>query len=458
MSIYQPPNYLEPITIFNPANWEDAIISGSGGGGGVDIAYLNANYLKYPSAQGDETFTQLNVFTDLSVGGSAVMNNISATTSSVAVSLYPTTTTGDINIGTALVAGRLKIGTTTNSNHIGNCDITGATINNTTTTTGNLNICNNQTSGVLNLGTNANRTSAINIGNGTSNSGTISIGAVNSTVAITGSTITLNGVNQLTANSITYTTFFAGILANNLPSPYFVVFNSGATANNVGLPLLPYLGQRVIIYNSTTTTLTSTISASTAIIVPTGLTVGTPVNTIYCITGDCITVQFNGNYWFQLNKPNTNTVATTIAYTSFTPSSYNQIGYFVNFSATQVASATVATFTFSQQITGTLPAGLYFISLVNKIVAGTTAGNILNAINTGLSTGGTVATELANFATNIYPNNITMLANGIITTTCFGIYTYTSGANPYNTTSYTISTVAGTGVVCSMYMQIMRIA
>lgn len=457
MAIYSPPNYLEPITIFNPANWEPVISTG-GSGGGVDIAYLNANYLKFPSAQGDETFTQLDTTANLVVGATLVANTITASTNSTAVSLYSTTSSGNINIAPALTVGRLKIGSTTNSNHIGNCDITGATINNTATTTGNLNICNNQTSGELNLGTSANRTSAINIGNGTSNSGTISIGAVNSTVALNGSTITLNGVNQLTANSVTYTTFNAGNLANNLPSPYFVVFNSGLTANNCGLPILPYLGQRVIVYNSTTTTATSTIGAGSAIIVPTGLTVGTPVAQITCLSGDCITLQFNGNYWFQLNKPNTNTVATTIAYTSFTPTTYNQIGYFVNFTVTQAASATATTFTFSQQVTGTLPAGLYFVSLVNKITAGTTAGNILNAINTGLSTAGTVATELANFATNIYPNNITMLANGVITTTCSGIYTYTSGANPYNTTSYTIATVAGTGVVCNMYMQIMRLA
>jgi len=457
MAIYSPPNYLEPITIFNTTNWEPVISTG-GSGSGIDIAYLNANYLKFPSAQGDETFTQLDTTADLVVGATLVANTISASTNSTAVSLYGTTTSGNINIAPALTVGRLKIGTASNSNHIGSCDFSGSSINNTSTSGGAINLCNNQISGALNIGTNANRSGNINIGNGTSNSGTINIGAINSVVSLAGSSITLNGVNQLTANSVTYTTANAQSLANNLPSPYFVVFDSGLTVNFCGLPLIPYLGQRVIVYNSTTTTAVSTIGATTSIIVPTGLTVGTPTNQITCLSGDCITLQFNGNYWFQLNKPNTNTVATTIAYTSFTPTTYNQIGYFVDFTATQAASATAATFTFSQQITGTLPAGLYFISLVNKITAGTTAGNVINAINTGLSTAGTVATELANFATNIYPANVSMIANGLITTNCSGIYTYTSGANPYNTVAYTLTTVAGTGVVCNMFMRIMRMA
>jgi hypothetical protein len=51
MAIYPPPNWTEPIPIFNPINWEidDTTIT---------IEYLNAHYLKFPVAQGLETLQE----------------------------------------------------------------------------------------------------------------------------------------------------------------------------------------------------------------------------------------------------------------------------------------------------------------------------------------------------------------------------------------------------------------
>ena len=455
MAIYLPPNYLEPITIFNPANWE-TVDTATSGGSGVDIAYLDAHYLKFPSAQVDETFTQLDTTSDLNVYGNVITNTIHAHTASDTVSLYTTTTTGNIGIGTALATGTLRIGTTTNSNHIGNFDFTGVAVNNTTATTGDLNIGDTQTTGTLNIASNAARTGQITIGSGASNTGAINIGATNSVITIRGSAITINGVNQNTSNTITYTTLNVSTLADTIPSPYFVVLIAGVTVNNVFLPDIPYLGMKVVVLNYINTTSASLIRSNTPNIYPTGLTSST--NQINCIGGDCITMQYSGTNWYQLNKPNANIATNIISYASFAPTSFIQIGYYQDYAATQVASATVATFTFSQQVpAATLVAGMYYISLVNKIVAGTTAGNVLNAINTGLSTAGTVATELAYFNTNLFPSNTTMLANGTITSSCSGTYVYT-GALLYNTTSYVITTVAGTGVVCTMNMRVMRLA
>lgn len=66
MATYPPPNFIEPITVFNTSNW---ISSGET----IDEAFLNANYLKYPVAQGTETLQAINVN-----GISTFNNNIDA--------------------------------------------------------------------------------------------------------------------------------------------------------------------------------------------------------------------------------------------------------------------------------------------------------------------------------------------------------------------------------------------
>ena len=57
MAIYPPPTYQQPLPVFNPIYWEeDSTV--------IDFAFLNANYLKFPVAQGTETFP----FSPLCVG------------------------------------------------------------------------------------------------------------------------------------------------------------------------------------------------------------------------------------------------------------------------------------------------------------------------------------------------------------------------------------------------------
>jgi len=49
MAIYCPPSYTETLTVFNNKYYVDNCPT-------INTAYLNANYLKYPTAQGDENF------------------------------------------------------------------------------------------------------------------------------------------------------------------------------------------------------------------------------------------------------------------------------------------------------------------------------------------------------------------------------------------------------------------
>lgn len=52
MSVYPPPNYTEPISVFNPVNWETSETA-------ITIDYLNTHFLKYPVAQGLETLQEI---------------------------------------------------------------------------------------------------------------------------------------------------------------------------------------------------------------------------------------------------------------------------------------------------------------------------------------------------------------------------------------------------------------
>jgi microcystin-dependent protein len=58
MATYPPPNFTEPLSVFNTINWESAITDD---GIVITPAYLNANYLKFPVAQGLETLQAITV-------------------------------------------------------------------------------------------------------------------------------------------------------------------------------------------------------------------------------------------------------------------------------------------------------------------------------------------------------------------------------------------------------------
>ena len=404
--------------------------------------------------QGDQTYTGLTTTGALAVGGTTTTNEIRATAATSSVLFYNTTTTGNINFGTGLTTGRLRIGSGSNSNHIGSVDFQSNGINNTTPTSGNMNIANLQTSGTFNIATNANRTGNINIGNGSSSSATINIGGPNTTTNINGSTVNINSVNQAAANSVS--TGVSVALAGNLPSPYFITL-TGTLNLVITAPSTPYLGQKIIIYNSTTSSLSSNFTAATAIIVPFGALISAPVATVTYFSTECVTFQWNGSFWIQQVKPNTNTLVSTINYTTFAPTGFNQIGYSESFTSTGAAYTTTGVKVFTQQIVSAfMPFGLYFISVSNRLTAGTTAGNVIITFQGGISTTTTTA-GFTFISTDEIPASTSMIASGVVSLCCSGIYTYSAAPLPYNLLSIDITTIAGTGIVPRLTMNVMRI-
>jgi hypothetical protein len=79
MATYPPPNFTEPLTIWNPANWEPAPSDGTA----IDVAFLDANYVKYPIAQGALTFEDIRTNGNNDFFANITTNN----------ELYPTITT-----------------------------------------------------------------------------------------------------------------------------------------------------------------------------------------------------------------------------------------------------------------------------------------------------------------------------------------------------------------------------
>ena len=62
MAVYCKPSFNEYLTVFNPSNWICGVNNdGTTTSGGISLAYANANYLKFPTAQGNETLISVDV-------------------------------------------------------------------------------------------------------------------------------------------------------------------------------------------------------------------------------------------------------------------------------------------------------------------------------------------------------------------------------------------------------------
>jgi hypothetical protein len=68
MATYPPPNYTEPIPVFNTINWEQDTSK-------IDVNFLNSHYLKYPVAQGLETLQEINVNGTATFNNNTIINN-----------------------------------------------------------------------------------------------------------------------------------------------------------------------------------------------------------------------------------------------------------------------------------------------------------------------------------------------------------------------------------------------
>jgi hypothetical protein len=446
MSIYPPPNWLEPLTTFNSSNYQQSVSSA----GGVDIGFLNTNYLKFPTAQGDETFTATVHTGNATVEGIVKANNITGTTTTSNIVLYPDITTSNLNLGTGMTTGTLKIGSGTNSNHIGTLDFTSNSINNTTATSGVVNIANSQVNGVLNLGTLATRTGAINIGNGASASSSITIGATNSTVVFNG-TPTLNGVN-LAPSSISITT--AGTIASNLAQNLLASITLASTGT-ITLPTTRYVGQKINLINNN---IFSNSLASTALF--RGFGIITAVSPITIYAGQAVVVQYDGTNWVILNKTNETFQPIITNYTTISYTSLNQIGY--TFSET-VAGANETTVgikqSFKQITTTPFPVGLYSLSIRNLITAGATAGNVIINYYSSLSTTTISTGFIAPLLARTIISSTTAIASGVMSGNVNGIYTRSNSAQTvYITLEYQITTVVAGGITSNIQYSLTRIA
>ena len=169
------------------------------------------DYVDYPVAQGPVSF------------GSLYASFIDVISSSSSFSLL-NSLTGNLDIATNGTSGQtLRLGAYTNASiHVGNIDHQNQSINNATNASGGLlNICNNQTTGSLNIGTNATRTGNINIGTlgTTGGTGGINLGGAGYNTTVNGPLLMnacyLTGTTPtLTKTSLNYFVNYANVLKN----------------------------------------------------------------------------------------------------------------------------------------------------------------------------------------------------------------------------------------------------
>jgi len=456
MSIYPPPNWVEELSTFNSSNYGQTTTTSA-----TSTAFLDANYVKFPVAQGEVTFTNTSNTGNMTVQGNLLTNTITGTTTTSTISLFPSITTTNISLGAALTTGStLKIGSTTNSNHLGLVDFTGNTINNTVPETGDLYICNNQISGLLTIGGSSSRTAAINIGNGASSTATISIGASASTINLSGTSVNVNSISLIPASASTSTSY---VFADNVAQNFFVNCTNGLNSRTQTLPNNPYNGQKITIINrSTTNTNTITVgNVSTQTIQGYGISGATSI-TVY--TEQTVILQWVNttvNYWIIQYKSNetflpiTPTYSTIASYTSLA-----QLGYTYTQTFTAPTTTVTGSYTSSMLITATgatFPIGQYMIVARNTLTPVSTAQTIQFLITsfstTTLSTG-----VIGDNIDRRYPVSVALPTGFATTASIGGYYTRTSNSqSTYVTLGFT-NTFATGGLTPVLSISITRIA
>jgi hypothetical protein len=444
MSIYPQPNWTESLTTFNTANYEQSITTSS-----ISTAYLNANFLKYPIAQGDETFINTSNTGNSAIAGTLSTNTIQGTTTSSNISLFPLLTTQTIELGSAMTTGTIKIGTSTNSNHLGLLDFTGNTMNHTTPTTGTVHLCYNQTTGALGIANNASRTGAVNICTGASALSLITIGSTNTTTNLNG-TVKNNSI-PLTPSVVSYA--ISTTIPNNLPQNLLVTMTLASQTINV--PAIPYTGQKINFIN--TSAGTSFIQSATYPFIGYGLASSSAL-TIY--TGQTAIIQFDGTNFIVLFKSN-ETYAPTLATYTTNPSysSLAQVGYV--FSATNASLFTTsATGVRTGSITVSVspyPLGVYAIAIRGLITVGTSS-NTVRDYTVAYST----TTATSGFISNLYTRDLasaTALTTGqTMTRNVAGVYQRTALTQTYVVLDLNTTVYLSTGITAGIIYTITRIA
>lgn len=454
MSIYPPPNWTEELSTFNTTNYGQTVETSS-----VSTAFLDANYVKFPIAQGEVTFTNTSNTGNLTVQGNLLTNTITGTTTTSTISLFPSITTSTISLGAGLTTGStLKIGSSTNSNHLGLVDFTGNTINNTVPATGSLYICNNQTSGELFIGGGASRSGSINIGNGASASSIITIGTSNSTINLNGSAVSVNSISLIPSST---TTSLAYSTPDNAPQNFLINSTNAGTARIIKLPSNPYTGQKISYINRSAISINTIQIADGATYTINGYGLASATSfSVY--TGQSVVLQWldlTRNFWVVLYKSNETyqpivpTYPTTTLFTDL-----SQIGYTYNESAVQAIITGSGNKAYSMQITASpFPVGLYNV-VIRAILTNGTGTNNFSTIVTSLSTTTSSTGAITGLIKRDAPTS-TELTNGMIVNfNLNGPYTRSAVGTVYVTLSFSNTVYASTGITPTISCSITRIA
>jgi hypothetical protein len=453
MSIYPPPNWTEELTTFNSSNYGQSITTS-----GVSTAFLDANYVKFPVAQGEVTFTNTSNTGNMTVQGNLLTNTITGTTSTSTISLFPSITTTDISLGAGLTTGStLKIGSSTNSNHLGLIDFSANTINNTVPLSGSIFICNNQTTGGLYIGGGASRTGAINIGNGAGSTSTLTLGSSTSTINLNGTSVSVNSISMI-PQSFAYSV--SQILVDNLAQNTVVIHTNTATARTLTLPANPYNGQKITYINRSPNQNNTLAVYNVGTQTLQGYNISATSTTIY--SNQAIIVQWidvTRNYWVIQYKSNETYLPITPTYPTISLfTDLNQIGYTYTQTAVQSATTGVGTTTYNMLINASpFPAGLYNVNVRNILTVGTNS-NTLNNLTSSLSTSTSSVGAITGFLNTRYPVSVTFTTGFIEQCNACGAYTRSAVANVYVTLSFVTATWASTGVTPTLSCSITRIA
>jgi len=456
MSIYPPPNWVEELSTFNSSNYEQSVETSS-----LSTTFLDANYVKYPVAQGEVSFTNTSNTGNMTIQGNLLTNTITGTTTTSTISLFPSITTSIISLGGSLTTGStLKIGSSTNSNHLGLIDFTGNTINNTVPTTGSIYICNNQTSGGLFIGGGTTRSGTINIGNGVGNTASINVGTGSSIITLSGSTITANSVSLIPSS---LTSALDAALSNNLPQNYFINSTNTTTSRTITLPVIPYIGQKITYINRSSTNNNTILVGNTGTqsIQGYGISSATSI-TVYSLQTVILQwVNSTVNYWVIQYKSNETYLPITPTYSTITAyTSLAQLGYTYTQSFIAATTTSATSYTASMQITATgmtYPIGLYMINASVGLAPVSTA-QIIQTLITSYSTT-TISTGAIN--ENVerrFPIAVSIPTGFATTSTASGYYSRASNSETtYITLSFT-NTFATGGLVPTLSVSITRIA
>jgi hypothetical protein len=369
MSIYPPPS--QTGLIFDLDNWEQ-IVEGSS----TTTAFLNANYLRYTTAQGDETFSNTINTGYSDVDGSTICNTFDTYSLPATTSLFDTTNNASqvIQLGINEVSGTINLGkqydglATYGTNQIGGWESIGENtvgVNNPSLDyfdeTVNATIGDYQTTGILNLATIASRGGEISFSKN-SNS-TINIGGSSTLIVLSGDVKIINNTTTLKqTNGTLYMTDNASVLYSYVANELNVV-NESTSTKTLTLPSTI----RDFTFWIKTRTNDLIISSPTKLIdflcdATNSLTI--KADSVVCLVASVGSDSFNLIYSnLQMYQP----IRLYPNLTSFSPSSIQSgyVFYTAGVNASKTAGQTTAT---SLNLTSTaLPKGIYYINVYGYI-------------------------------------------------------------------------------------------